>query len=256
MNDILLKEEILKSTSFELNPGQLFVLKTVNSTNLYAKKLINSANSHFTAVVSDSQTNGRGRMGRDFFSPEGTGIYMSIILDCKKINLPKNLLTIATGVAICRVLKNCCKADAEVKWVNDIYIKGKKVCGILAETLSEYVIMGIGINISTSVFPGKLNEIAGSVFPKNIARNEIIARVINELHIIYMEDNAQKLIDEYKSYSLVLGKKISFTHNGKAFTGIATDINTDGNLIVKTCENEMLVLNSGEVSLGSENFSR
>ncbi len=263
MSDILLKEEILKNSNSNLASSQLFVLKAVNSTNLYAKQLAKDNCPHFTVIVADSQTEGRGRMGRDFFSPGGTGIYMSIILDCQKIKLPSGLLTVATGVAICNVFKKLLNIDASIKWVNDIYFNNKKVCGILAESLtvpninpSGFVIIGIGINVSTPsrIFPGKLCEIAGSIFPEHISRNEIIAMVIDELRMMCTKDNVEELIDEYKSRSFILNKKISFTQNGKTFAGIAADINKDGNLIVRLESGKTAILSSGEVSLGSKQF--
>ncbi len=241
----------------------LIVLDSVNSTNSYIKELAVSGTPHATTVIADSQTNGRGRLGRDFFSPCGTGIYMSILIDPTKIKLPASYLTIAAGVAVCRTLTDICDDSPSIKWVNDIFMHGKKVCGILAESVinsetntPSYVIVGIGINVSTAaeIFPGKLNEIAGSVFPENITRNEIIAKLLDEFDNICANAEIENLVDEYKKYSLVLGKKISFTKNGKAFSGTAIDINLDGNLVVILEDGQEIILSSGEVSLRSSNF--
>ncbi|MBR5155812.1 MAG: biotin--[Clostridia bacterium] len=263
MTDNIIKEEITslvnKKSSFNI-----IVLKTINSTNSYAKYLAKSGSPHETVVIADSQTEGRGRLGREFFSPEGTGIYMSILLKPEKIAIPMSFLTVAAGVAVCRVLNNISKTPAEIKWVNDIFMCQKKVCGILAEITNDSIkgtidniIVGIGLNVTTpdQVFPGKLGNVAGSVFPENISRNEIIAYIINELRTIYIENNIQKLIDEYKAYSLVLNKRINFTKNGETFTGTAIDINMEGNLIARLENGEKVVLKSGEISLGSENFT-
>lgn len=242
----------------------LIVLDSVNSTNSYIKELATSGASHATIVIADSQTNGRGRLGRDFFSPCGTGIYMSILIDPTKIKIPASHLTIAAGVAVCRTVENICDDTPSIKWVNDVFLHGKKVCGILAESVinpstntSSYIIVGIGINVATSaeVFPGKLSEIAGSVFPQNITRNEIIAKLLDEFDDVCSNAEIEQLIEEYKNHSLVLGKKISFTKNGKAFSGIAKDINIEGNLIVVLEDMQEMILSSGEVSLGSSNFS-
>lgn len=260
MKDILLKEEILNHSNFELNANQLFVLDSVCSTNLYCRELIKVHPCHETLVVANMQTAGKGRMGRRFFSPESTGIYMSLILDCDKISLNENLLTVAAGVAVCRVLETLCKIETAIKWVNDIFSNGKKVCGILAEGIADsdtnhlkYVILGIGINISTpdSIFPTELQDIAGSVFPQDTTRNQIIAQIVNELRNIYMQNQIDKLIKEYKAYSLILGKEINFTQNNKTYIGIATDINNEGNLIVRLENGEVVTLKSGEVSIGS-----
>ncbi|MDO4744422.1 MAG: biotin--[acetyl-CoA-carboxylase] ligase, partial [Clostridia bacterium] len=218
----------------------LFVLKTINSTNSYCKALAKEGATHETVVIADKQTEGRGRLGREFFSPEGTGLYMSIILKPSEIPLSASLLTIAAGIAVCRTLETSCKSSPLIKWVNDIFINNKKVCGILAESVInattnqlEYIIVGIGLNVSTpaEIFPGKLKDIAASAFP-DVSRNEIAAKIINEFHNIYTSKAITDLIDEYKSYSLVLGKRISFTKDDKTYLGTATELNIDGNLVV------------------------
>ena len=217
--DNIIREEILSFTS-KAASYNIIVLKTVNSTNSYTKELAKGNASHETVVIADKQTDGRGRLGREFFSPEGTGIYMSVLLKPESLALDPSLLTVAAGVAVCRTINSISKNTPSIKWVNDIFFGGKKVCGILAESTTDSktgtinnIIVGIGLNVTTpsNVFPGKLGEIAGSLFPKNTTRNEIIAKIIEEFKSIYDSKNAEKLIEEYKSYSCVLGKKISFT---------------------------------------------
>lgn len=262
MFDIISKEKInslICNTSYNLT-----VLETVNSTNAYLKELAKNNSPHGTVIIANKQTSGRGRLGREFFSPSGTGIYMSILIRPEEIELNPYLLTIAASVAVCRVLESVCSALPRIKWVNDIFINGKKVCGILAESLSNptqginSIIVGIGINVTTSAvdFPDELNTIAGSVFPENATRNEIIAKILTEFESICNADDAGKLIEEYKNFSLILHNKITFTKDGKLYTGTATDINLEGNLIVKLQNGETVTLKSGEISLGSENFTK
>ncbi len=260
MSDIILKEKInslICDTSYNIT-----VLETVNSTNLYLKELAKNNFPHGTVIIANKQTSGRGRLGREFFSPADTGIYMSILIHPEEIKLDPYLLTVAAGVAVCRALKSVCNTSPFIKWVNDILINNKKVCGILAESLScatgiNSIIVGIGINVTTSVrdFPDNLNNIAGSVFPENATRNEIIAKVLAEFENLCNSDDAGKLIEEYKNLSLVLHKDLSFTKDGKSYKGTATDINIEGNLVVKLQNGETIILKSGEVSLGSENFT-
>jgi len=262
--DNIIKEEILSFTN-KAASYNIIVLKTVNSTNSYTKEMAKDTALHETVVIADRQTDGRGRLGREFFSPEGTGIYMSILLKPDKTSLDTSLLTVAAGVAVCRTINSISKNIPAIKWVNDIFIGGKKVCGILAESTADFktstinnIIVGIGLNVTTpsDVFPGKLSDIAASLFPENTTRNEIIAKIIEEFKSIYDFVDKESLIAEYKSYSCVLGKKISFTRCGETFVGIATDINIEGNLIVKLENSETITLKSGEVSLGSENFAK
>ncbi len=243
--------------------SDIFVLETVNSTNSYAKDLAVNNGKHGTVVIANHQTSGRGRLGRDFFSPKDSGLYMSLVIRPDKIHITPSLLTVAAGVAVCRATISLTNKAPQIKWVNDIFLNGKKICGILAESgtstnLSsiDYIIVGIGLNVNTApeVFPGKLSDIAGSLFPKNITRSKIAAEIINEFEKITLSDNVETLIEEYKRYSLILGKKISFTKNGETFTGIAVDINIEGNLVVELENGETITLKSGEVSLGSGNF--
>ncbi len=262
--DTLSALDISRFSKNSFPPNRIFALKTVNSTNSYAKNLaLEHTNQHETVVISDTQTAGRGRLGREFFSPPESGIYMSIILNPEKIALPPSHLTVAAGVAVCRVLKDICPGTPAIKWVNDIFLEGKKVCGILAEgilnpdtNLQRDVVVGIGLNVFTKseVFPGKLNKIAGSIFPQGITRNEIAAKILMQFRSLYQSSSIYSVIDEYKSYSLVLGKNIVFSAEGKSFNGIAKDINNDGNLVVILDNGKEMTLNSGEVSLGSSNF--
>ncbi len=261
MIDNLSKEEIIKSISCDILPENVFIFDSIDSTNSYCKKLGQNGSSTPVLVVADHQTNGRGRLGRSFFSPVGTGIYISVLQSTKELSIPYNLLTVAAGTATCLELEDICPWNVKIKWVNDIFAEGKKVCGILAEsiltpesTCPSAVVVGIGINISTLDFPEDIKNIAGSVNAGNITRNEIISRVINRFLKICNEYSPEELIDEYKSHSLVLGKKISFAQNNKAYTAVAKDINIDGNLIAETTNGEIITLKSGEVSLGSENF--
>ncbi len=261
MLDKLSKEKIIEYLNCDIKGENVHIFDSIDSTNSYCKKLGQEGCASPILVVADRQTNGRGRLGRSFFSPMGTGIYMSILQSAKTLAIPFSLLTVAAGTAVCAELENICNKEFKIKWVNDIFADGKKVCGILAEsviapnnTCPSAVVVGIGINISTPDFPEEIENIAGSVNPDDVTRNEIISRVINKFLEICREYSAKKLIDEYKSHSLVLGKKISFAQNGKAYTAVAKDINSHGNLIVETTDGEIITLKSGEVSLGSENF--
>lgn len=254
-----LSAKAIKEQLCGINIGDIFVLETVNSTNVYAKELAQKGAKHNTVVIADHQTCGKGRMGREFFSPSDTGLYMSIILRPDGCSPDPTALTIAAGVAVCRVIEGLCDKRPQIKWVNDIFLNKKKVCGILAEAgtnsgVIDYIIIGIGINVSTQKFPAELSNIAGSL-EGNINRSLIAGKVIREFHNLQSLCGCKKLIEEYKSRSLVLGKKIDFTKDGKFFTGIATDINNEGNLIVTLDNGNDVILNSGEISLNSKNFT-
>lgn len=236
----------------------IYILNTVDSTNIYAKKLAQNGAKNNTVVIANHQTSGRGRLGRTFYSPAHTGLYMSILLCPDGRILDPSALTVAAAVAVCRSVSTLCDKKPKIKWVNDIFVDSKKICGILAEAGTDsgklsYIIMGIGLNISTEVFPGELKSIAGSLNTA-VNRNIIAGEIINQFHSLRSLCGTQELIDEYKSLSLILGKKISFTKNGKTYHGTAIDINIEGNLVVCLETNESIVLKSGEISLGSQNF--
>ncbi len=242
----------------DINIGDIFVLGTINSTNTYAKELAQNGAKHNTVVIANHQTSGRGRLGREFYSPSETGLYMSIILRPVGYSLDPTALTIAAGVAVCRAIEEVCNKQPQIKWVNDIFLGGRKICGILAEAGTnsgaiDYIVVGIGINISTQNFPPELSKIAGSL-GENINRNLVAGKIIDEFINLQPLCGSNELIDEYKSRSLVLGKKIDFTKDGEIYTGIATDINNEGNLIINLENNKTEILKSGEISLSSKNF--
>ncbi len=242
-----------------INIGDIIVLDTVNSTNTYAKELAQNDAKHNTVVIANHQTAGRGRLGREFFSPSDTGLYMSIILRPYESLLEPTAVTIAAGVAVCRTIEEICNKRPQIKWVNDIFLDGRKICGILAEASTnsgtiDYIIVGIGLNVSTEDFPSELNHIAGSL-GRNIDRNLIAGKLIAEFNRLQPFCGSCELIDEYKVRSLVLGKKIDFAKDGKTYTGIATDINNEGNLIVTLENDKTITLKSGEISLRSERFT-
>ena len=261
MIDKLSKEYIGRYLDGDILPKNVHIFDNIDSTNSYCKKLAEDSCETPVLVVADTQSQGRGRLGRSFFSPAGTGIYMSILQKTNELSVPCNLLTVAAGTATCTELRSLCDKDIKIKWVNDIFADGKKVCGILAEGIAatgdthpSLAVVGIGINVSTLDFPEDIKNIAGSVNTEGITRNDIISRVIKRFIKICKEYSPEELISEYKQHSLVLGKKICFVQNNKAYSGVAKDINIDGNLIVETTESETITLKSGEVSLGSENF--
>ena len=174
---------------------ELEIHERLDSTNNRAKALAAAGAPHGTAVIADSQSGGRGRLGRSFFSPEHSGIYLTVILrpDCAPEQA--SLLTSLAAVAAARAVEKVSGADVKIKWVNDLYLNGKKICGILTEAgLSPeggrlaYAVTGIGINVGRMEFPPELRETATSIGNETgLApdRNRLIAEVLNELEALY-----------------------------------------------------------------------
>lgn len=241
---------------------EITLLDSVDSTNNRAKAMALEGAAEGSIVIAREQKAGRGRQGRSFFSPKDKGIYMSIILRPQAQFQDIQTFTIATGVAICRVIEEVGEVQPQIKWVNDIFINGKKVCGILTEAMGDLetnqadtVILGIGVNlaIDPQEFPGELQTIATSLITKGISKNKLVAKIIEEVEAAIDQRNEPKIMEEYKNHSLVLNREIDFTYNRQRLQGIAKDINSHGNLIVATSEGD-ITLYGGEISLRSEKF--
>lgn len=230
--------------------------KVVTSTNDLAKQFILNENLNEIIVLADKQTAGKGRLGRSFYSPEKTGIYMSIALKPKIHISDISIITIMTALIVCEAIENFTNSKAQIKWVNDIFVNQKKVCGILTEAISNFengivesIIIGIGININTKNFPENLKNIAGNITDKIINRNQIIAYIINRLLDSKINFDKPKLIEQYKKRLFILDKSIIYYKNNKQYKGIAIDISQNGELIIKNELGEIEKLNSGEISL-------
>ena len=231
------------------------VFKTVDSTNSEAKRAITDGLTSEAIFVADEQTNGRGRKGRSFYSPKSSGLYFSCVLHPTVSLSEATLLTSAAAVAICDTIEETTKKHPRIKWVNDIFIDKKKVCGILTEAVSDFesrkvdaVIIGIGINLTTEDFPDELNNIAVSL-GQNINRNYLASQIFKKIKSLCDSLPSIDFMNEYRRRSLVLGEKIVFTRNGADYVATANEILDNGGLSVITDENEEIVLQSGEISI-------
>lgn len=225
---------------------QKLFFETLPSTNTYAKENISELILP-TLIIANEQTSGRGRRGNSFFSPKDTGLYMTLVFE-EKGNA--DLLTPAAAVAVCETLTSV-GADPKIKWVNDIFISGKKVCGILTERYvadgKAYIILGIGINISTKEFPDELIS-AGSV---NLECNkEKLAFEISERILDYVDkNNDEEIIEKYRSRLFIIEKKVSYFKNNIRYSGTVKDINSHCNLIISHSDGSEEILSSGEISI-------
>lgn len=261
-NDLLSAEGIKIFLNPKYNENYIRVYKTIDSTNQEAKKfLMDDDIPHGTVLLSEEQTAGRGRFQRKFFSPSNNGIYMSVILR-PNIELSKAIhITTSAAVSVCRAIENLTNKRPKIKWVNDIFLDEKKICGILTEASGNFesgrvenVVVGIGINFKTKEadFPDDIKGVAGSIFEgeePNITRNQLVAEILNEL--LYMCDNLEdkSIMQEYKVLSFVLGKKVSFLKNNRLNKAKAVDISDEGALVVQYENGDLDYLNSGEISI-------
>lgn len=281
-SDMLSAEGILPYVTEYFTADRIHVFKTVESTNLTAKKMALDGAPAGTVVIAEEQTKGRGRMGRSFYSPPDGGIYMSFILKPRFDVAKSVLITTAASVAVCKAIEKVTGISCRIKWVNDVYLGDKKICGILTEAVTDfesgqidYIVCGIGINYSTA-FPEELSGIAGSLFEETpgdsssgqstvaeysgegISRNRLIAEVINQVLSISENLESKEFIEEYKIRSFVLGKEIlvipTIGHNmernlTEGIPASAVDIDGDGGLVVRYRDGSIGTLNSGEISI-------
>lgn len=226
----------------------------IDSTNTQAKRLINSGEANETLLVTaERQTAGRGRQGKTFYSPAETGIYMSLIVHPNTMLQNAVTATTAASVAVCKAIERLTDIKPQIKWVNDVYVNDKKICGILTEAVSDFelgivtsVVVGIGINIKTNDFPEDV-ERAGSL-NADIRRADLIGAVADELLNIIGGDYSY-FIDYYRSHSMIIGKHINYIENGIVTPAKAVSIDETGGLVVQTENGTQKTLKSGEISI-------
>ena len=263
MEDKLLPGEI-ENILFDKAMGkQIIYFDSIDSTNSYAKKKIDRLKEG-TVILAEKQTAGRGRRGREWISPDGTGIWMSIAL---KPDIPPRegiKMTQITVAAVCKSIRELTKLDALIKWPNDIVINGKKVCGILTEMAGElneinYIVIGIGINVNMKDFPDEIKKHASSLFiegNKKIDRKILLIDILKKfenLYDAYMENlNLNETLSIVRNYSAILGKNIRIIQGKSVKTARAVGINDDGLLLVETEDGGREPISSGEISIRGE----
>ncbi|MDD5408998.1 MAG: biotin--[acetyl-CoA-carboxylase] ligase [Candidatus Omnitrophica bacterium] len=211
---------------------------------------------HGTVVLAESQTKGRGRLGRSWFSPKYKGIYLSLILRPKILPSASPILTLLSAVSICETIKKVVGLDAQIKWPNDIFICNKKVAGILTEMNAEvdkvnFVVIGIGLNVNNDkksliAQATSLKEQAGQPVSRIILLQELLRRM--ESNYFLLEDKgAQAIIDKWRNFSLTLGRRVKIYCQDKHIEGHAVDIDRDGALLVRKDSGLMQKIFSGDV---------
>lgn len=260
-SDVLSAEGICLELKEEYQGCDVVVYKCIDSTNMEAKRRALDGAKEGLIVLAEEQTAGRGRRGRSFLSPTGTGIYMSFLFrPTPEQSSDVVLVTTAASVAVCRAIRNVLHEEPAIKWVNDIYLKEKKVCGILTEAVSDFesgridtVVVGIGINYREPQggFPEEVKDIAGALCTKDdaVPRNCLAAGIINELFTLYENLSDKTYMADYKKWSNVLGKRVRFSSENNWDYGMAENIDDDGGLIIRKEDGTEQVLRTGEITL-------
>lgn len=258
-NDILSIEGI---KPFLVSPdiaGNMKFFAEIDSTNREAKAQAIAGATHGTIILANAQTSGKGRRDREFFSPSDSGLYMSFILSADTVGFANpTAITAYAALCVCDAIEAVCGLSPSIKWVNDIFLDGKKISGILTEAITEFesrsireIIVGIGINISTKAedFPEPLRDIASSLYPDGnapITRNRLAGEIINRI-LCTDKPNEADMFEQYKKRLFILGADITVIGERGNYTARALDINEQGHLIVRAQNGEIKTLLSGEV---------
>lgn len=260
--DILTYDEICDNLNTSFLGRNLVYYNTIDSTNNVAKELAAKGAIDGTVIVSEEQTGGRGRLGRQFISPKFKGVWTSFILRPAIEPMKATNLTQITAAAVFLTLKEL-GFDPLIKWPNDIILDGKKVCGILTELNCElneinYLIVGTGINANLDLtdFPEELRTIATSLkisSGKDVSRKLLLSAFINNFEKLYSDflntDNSSFALDICKKHSAIIGRDIKIIKRGESLDAKAIDITKDGNLVVEYPNKEIATVLSGEVSV-------
>ena len=260
VSDVLSAEGIVRHLRHKELRLQFY--KTIGSTNTTLKALAAEGAEAGLALIAEEQLMGRGRMGRSFYSPANSGLYMSLLLRPEMPAVDATRLTACAAVAVSEAIEVLSGREAEIKWVNDIFVGGRKVCGILTEAsvdcesgMMHYVIIGIGVNthVPDGDFPEELRGIAGAAFgaePVPELRCRLAAEILDRLMDYTPDPAAPEVFAGYRSRSLVLGREINILAPGREpVPARAVDLDENYSLRVRLPDGSERLLNSGEVSV-------
>lgn len=261
--DSLLPYEIKENLNTSFVGGEIKFLEEVDSTNLYAKRMAEDGFPDGTVIIADEQLKGKGRLGREWVSPKGKGIWMTIMLKPGINPSHAAKVTLLAACAVNKAISETCGIDTRIKWPNDIVCNGKKLCGILAEMGAEldeinYLIVGIGINVNIDKdeFPQELHSIATSIKIEkgmDISRKTLVVNILNNFEAYYKTflktGSIAGFIPEYKEKSAIIGKEVNIISSTQRFTGKVLDISAEGQLLVKLEDGTVKEIISGEVSI-------
>ncbi len=256
MRERLSENKIRRLLGEDSERFNLSVAEVTGSTNTDIKNAARAGAPNNTVRVADCQTEGRGRMGREFYSPADSGIYLSYLYKGGFETDTILRMTTAASVVACRAIERVTGTEPKIKWVNDLYLNGRKISGILAESITDPksgricgVVVGIGVNCTNDSFPMSISEVAGAISQGGrVPRNELAAEMIKEFENVKKIAADGSYIDEYKRRSMVIGREIRIIGT-KTEDASAIDIDKNGGLVVKYNDGRIKTLSSGEISI-------
>lgn len=242
------------------NSAPVIAVDTLSSTNTVLKRLADANAPDKTILVADNQTNGRGRLGKSFFSPDGSGIYMSLLVRKQFSGENITVVTPAVAVAMYNILSSYAD-DVKIKWVNDIYVADKKVCGILTESSinslgnTDYIVIGVGLNLfkPKNNFPTDIANRATCLFNESVDINkeQLIAQIANEIFDIIDNFNINYITERYVNNSWLDGKSVTVIRGNECFEADVIGINQSLELVIRR-DNGIVSISSGDVVVKAE----
>lgn len=257
----VLNETIIRKYLPKGDNRKIYIFDTIDSTNIYAKSIAAEGAKDGTLVTAEAQTAGKGRMGRSFCSPSGGNIYMSVILRPQTDLESSQLITSCIAVATAEAIDSICSTDVKIKWVNDLFLGGKKICGILTEASLnfengrlDYAVAGIGINLQSvkDSFSDQLTEIATSIEDETGSipdRCRLIAEILKNIDLYMSNIEKRNFLDEYRRRSFIIGERVSVSKFDSERIASAVGISDNAGLIVRYDDGSQETLNSGEARI-------
>ena len=259
-NDFVNEKSIKHFLKNRIIGKNLVVLDSVGSTNDYLKALGDDGCENGTVAVAREQTNGKGRLGRRWTSKKDESLTFSILLRPRIAPSEVSAITPLAGLAVCKALRKFAGIECKIKWPNDIIVGKRKLVGILMEMSAEceaveYVVIGVGINVSQAEFPAEISDKATSILletGKSIDKNEILTCILEEIEKVFAETNLEfsaTALREYTDLCATIGRNVTFQRNAKKLSGIAVGIAKNGELKVIHSDSKVSFVNSGEVTV-------
>ena len=260
MAEILHADAISARLQTKLLGKKVHVFQTIDSTNDRAMDMAAKGAEEGTLIIAETQTGGKGRLGRSWFSPPGVNLYLSIILRPKIVCAQATMLTLLAGIAVAQAIRERSGLEAFLKWPNDVLISGQKVAGILAELVADgqaikHLIMGIGLNVNleASMLPPELAKTATSLkieSGSDFSRLAVLETLVNQLerwYTIFLEQGSTPILKEYSQLSQTLGRRVQVAYQDKVLEGEAIGLAANGGLILREENGRSVTMLAGDV---------
>lgn len=265
-SSVLSPENLRRYLDKELGGLAIDIREEVTSTNTVLKQMAEQGGREGMVLIAQKQTQGKGRLGRSFYSPRLSGLYMSVLLRPKFPPEDSLAITTAAAAAVAGAVDQVTGRRSQIKWVNDVYLAGRKICGILTEASLDfengrlnYAVLGIGINVQAPPegFPQEIRQTAGALYsdtPPAGTRVRLAAEVLNRFFRYYSALPERTFMEEYQARSLLTGREITFQQGRQTWEGVVLGIDPEARLVVRLPDGQKKAFGAGEVSIVKGNL--